>query len=110
MGPWQVAPYAYTLRHKQGTGHYARSWMLQGRNVDDEEGKWHNVTVHRNDSSINSSGQRACWPVMQTQPTFYSQFRIVSTGPNSRFMSKSVCVCVSVLVCMCVCVDARALL
>jgi len=77
-----VRPTAYTLRHYSSWDmECLRNWVLQG-SVDGNT--WVDLSVHKEDESLNGKGSTATWTLQKQQSMWFSYFRVLQTGPNSN--------------------------
>ena len=71
----------YTVRNDASRSGHLRSWRLQGcRNAEDlAAGKWTDVRVHENDTSLMYGGQFCAWPV-RAPPHAHRYLRLIASN------------------------------
>jgi hypothetical protein len=76
----KVKPTHYSVRHSSTNAHsyFMRSWKFQG-SLDGES--WVDISTHDHDDSMSNSNLSPSFAV--SCPSFFTHFRILSTGPNS---------------------------
>eukprot|EP01084_Bolivina_argentea_P046175 85012_1 len=75
----KIKPTDYTLRHANVPTYYLRNWNLEASN---DGINWILITQHENEEALSKSGDSKTFKIPECN-TFYSQFRIKSTGKNS---------------------------